>query len=250
MADAVVTVPRAERTGIFRFLEVTVIPVLWLLARIERYGTANLPREGGFIIAPNHTSNIDPVVVGAAVYKAGRSPHFLGKASLWTVPVVSAVLRATRQIPVHRGRVTAENDPLRSAHEALAEGRGVIVYPEGTLTRDPDLWPMRGKTGAVRLALASGVPLIPAAHWGTQQLLPPYAKWVHTIPRVTIRVRFGEPVDLSRFAGRPLDAATLSEATTLVMDAVTALVADLRAETPPAQRWDPAEHNQSEFGRP
>lgn len=250
MADAVVRVPARERTGVFRFLEKTVIPILWLLARIEREGVVNLPREGGFVISPNHTSNIDPIVMGAAVFQAGRSPHFLGKASLWKVPIAGPLLRATRQIPVYRGRVTAENDPLRAATAALSEGRGVIVYPEGTLTRDPGIWPMRGKTGAVRLALATGVPLIPAAHWGTERLLPPYAKWPRTIPRVTITVRFGEPVDLSRFAGKPLDAAVLAEATAVVMEAITALVADLRGETPPAERWDPADHGQTEFGRP
>ncbi len=249
MADAVVRVSRDESTPVFRVLRVTVIPFLWLLARTVREGTANIPREGGFVMTPNHTSNIDPLIMGAAVYQSGRSPHFLGKASLWKVPIAGPLLRATRQIPVYRGRVTAENDPLRAATQALAEGRGIIVYPEGTLTRDPDTWPMRGKTGAVRLALATGVPLIPAAHWGTERLLPRYARWLHTIPRVTITVRYGEPVDLSAFAGKPLDSATLAEATDVVMVAITELVADLRGQTPPVERWDPAEHGQTEFGR-
>ena len=251
MGDAAVRVPRKERTAIFRVLEATVIPALWLLARIEREGTANVPREGGFVIAPNHTSNLDPIVVGAVVYQAGRSPHFLGKASLWKVPVVRSLLRATRQIPVYRGEVTRDNDPLRSAMAAVREdGRGVIVYPEGTLTRDPHLWPMRGKTGAVRLALATGVPLIPAAQWGTERLLPPYARFLRPIPRKRIVVRFGQPVDLSAYAGRDLDGRTLLEATELVMSAITALVAELRNEAPPTGHWDPADHGQTEFGHP
>jgi len=251
MGDAAVTVPREERTAIFRVLEVTVVPLLWLLTGIERQGTANIPRAGGFVIAPNHTSNLDPIVVGAAVYKGGRSPHFLGKASLWKVVIVRSLLKATRQIPVYRGAVTRENDPLRSAMAAVRDdGRGVIVYPEGTLTRDPDLWPMRGKTGAVRLALATGVPLIPAAQWGTERVLPPYSKWLRPIPRTTIVVRFGEPLDLSKYRGRDLDGRTLIEATELVMDAITALVADLRQEAPPGGHWDPAEHGQTEFGHP
>ena len=251
MADAAVRVPRQERTGIFRVLEVTVIPFLWLIARIEREGTANLPREGGFVIAPNHTSNLDPIVVGASVYKAGRSPHFLGKASLWKVFGVRSLLRATRQIPVYRGEVTRDNDPLRSAVEAIRDdGRGVVVYPEGTLTRDPQLWPMRGKTGAVRLALATGVPLIPAAQWGTERVLPPYKKLLRPLPRKTIVVRFGEPLDLSAYADKPLDGANLMKATNELMDAITALVADLRHEAPPGGHWDPADHGQSEFGHP
>jgi 1-acyl-sn-glycerol-3-phosphate acyltransferase len=189
--------------------------------------------------------------MGVAVFRAGRSPHFLGKASLWKVPVVGALLRATRQIPVYRGQVTRDNDPLRSAIEAIEhDGRGVIVYPEGTLTRDPAIWPMRGKSGAVRLALATGVPLIPAAHWGTERLLPPYAKFLRLLPRKRIIVRFGEPFDLSAYAGRELDGKTLAEATEKLMDAITALVACLRNETPPSGHWDPAEHGQTEFGHP
>jgi 1-acyl-sn-glycerol-3-phosphate acyltransferase len=248
--DRSVRVPKHERTPIFRVLEATILPLFWLLADIRREGTANLPREGSFVISPNHTSNLDPIVVGIAVYRAGRSPHFLGKASLFTVPVVGALLRATRQIPVARGGITRENDPLRVAKERMAEGSGIIVYPEGTLTRDPDIWPMRGKTGAVRLALVTGAPLIPTVQWGTERLLPPYARFVRPLPRKTITVRFGEPLDLSSFAGKPLDGKVLGAATGLLMDAIVAMVEDLRGEKAPAKRWDPAEHNQSEFGRP
>ena len=227
-----------------------MLPALWLLARIRREGTQHIPRSGSFIISPNHTSNIDPIVVGAAIYLGGRSPHFLGKSSLWKVPVVGALLRATRQMPIERGAHNRDADPLRTAKERMAEGAGVIVYPEGTLTRDPAIWPMRGKTGAVRLALATGVPLIPAAHWGTQALLPPYAKLIRPIPRKTITVRFGEPLDLSKFEGKPLDGRALAEATGMLMDAITDLVEQLRGQTAPVKRWDPADHGQTEFGHP
>jgi 1-acyl-sn-glycerol-3-phosphate acyltransferase len=248
--DPAVRVPPRERTPIFRFLEATVLPLMWLLVRIRREGTENVPRQGSFVVAPNHTSNIDPIVVGVAVYLAGRSPHFLGKASLWTVPLVGALLRATRQIPVIRGGVTRNNDPLKAATEAAAKGFGIIVYPEGTLTRDPDIWPMRGKTGAVRIALAAKVPLIPSAQWGTERLLPPYARFLRPFPRKTITVRFGEPLDLSRFDGKPIDSKVLTEATGMLMAAVVAMVEDLRGESAPTKRWDPADHNQSEFGHP
>jgi 1-acyl-sn-glycerol-3-phosphate acyltransferase len=248
--DRIRAVPAAERTAIFRFLEVVVLPFLWLVTRIRREGTENLPRSGAFVLAPNHTSNLDPLVVGAGVYLAGRSPHFLGKASLWKLPVVGAVLRASRQIPVYRGGATRDNNPLRAATEAAERGSGIIVYPEGTLTRDPAIWPMRGKTGAVRIALGSGIPLIPMAHWGTERVLPPYAKFLRPLPRKTITVRFGEPLDLSRFEGKPLDGKTINEATEALMAAITALVEDLRGEKAPVKRWDPAEHNQSEFGHP
>ena len=248
-ADRPVKVPGWEMRGIWRFLLVTVVPFMRLLVTIRREGTHHIPREGSFVVAPNHTSNIDPIVMGIAVFKGGRTPHFLGKSSLWKVPGVGALLRATRQIPVERGSNRA-SDPLGAAARAAAAGSGIIVYPEGTLTRDPEIWPMRGKTGAVRIAIGSGIPLIPAAHWGTQAFLPPYARFLRLIPRRTIVVRFGDPVDLSRFAGKPLDSKSLAEATDLVMTAITRLVEDLRGEKAPAKRWDPAEHNQTEFGRP
>jgi 1-acyl-sn-glycerol-3-phosphate acyltransferase len=125
----------------------------------------------------------------------------------------------------------------------------VVIYPEGTLTRDPDLWPMRGKTGAVRSALQAGIPIIPAAHWGTQHVMPRYAKKISLFPRKTIYITFGDPVDLSAFAGRGLDSKTLAEATDVVMQAITALVEELRGEKAPASRWDPAKNNQTETGR-
>jgi 1-acyl-sn-glycerol-3-phosphate acyltransferase len=234
---------------IWRVLLYTVVPFMGLLVGIRREGSARVPRDGAFIIAPNHTSNIDPIVMGIAVFKAGRTPHFLGKASLWTVPVVRALLRATGQIPVERGGSRGDN-ALGAAARNAERGSGVIIYPEGTLTRDPATWPMRGKTGAVRLALAEGIPLIPVAHWGTERFLPAYSPFLRLIPRVTIRVRFGEPLDLSRFDGRAVDAAVLTEATDQLMTAITALVAEMRGESAPAERWDPAKHGQSEFGHP
>jgi 1-acyl-sn-glycerol-3-phosphate acyltransferase len=247
--DAPVRVPKREMKGIWRLLRATVIPFVWVLASTRREGTHNVPREGPFVLAPNHTSNIDPIIVGVALFKAGRTPHFLGKISLFRMPLLGALLRSAGQIPIERGAQRSGN-PLADAMQAAVRGDAIVVYPEGSLTRDPQIWPMRGKTGAVRLAIAAGIPLVPAAHWGTEQLLPPYARFLRLIPRKTIRIRFGEPVDLSQFAGKPLDARTLSLATDLVMAAITGIVEDLRGETAPAKRWDPTEHNQSEFGHP
>jgi 1-acyl-sn-glycerol-3-phosphate acyltransferase len=246
--DPAVPISRREVKPIWWFLRLTVIPLMWLIVGIKRQGTDNVPRDGAFVISPNHTSNLDPIVMGVAVFLAGRTPHFLGKASLFRVPVVSGLLRATGQIPVDRG--SGRTDPLASATVVAQSGSGVIVYPEGTLTRDPDLWPMRGKTGAVRLALAAGIPLIPTAQWGTESVLPPYAKFLRIIPRRHIVVRFGRPLDLSAFAGRAADSKAVAAATELLMQAITELVAELRGESAPAERWDPVAHNQSEFGHP
>ncbi|WP_104175387.1 1-acyl-sn-glycerol-3-phosphate acyltransferase [Arthrobacter sp. Y81] len=224
-----------------------VRPVMNLLMNKKWEGLEKLP-AGGFIAAPNHCTEIDPLVVGHMLYNQKRMPHFLAKGGLFKVPVVGAVLHATKQIPVERSTAGA-NRSLNVAKEVVAEGGAIIIYPEGTLTRDPDLWPMKGHTGAARMALESGIPVVPMAHWGAHQVFPRYAKRFHVFPRRTSRVIVGDPVDLSAFEGRPLDKATLTAATAVIMDAITGLLATLRSEQPPAERWDPAAHNQSKHGR-
>ncbi|MEE2528788.1 lysophospholipid acyltransferase family protein [Pseudarthrobacter sp. J75] len=210
-------------------------------------GTEKLP-SGGFIATPNHCTEIDPIVVGHMLYNQKRAPHFLAKGGLFKVPVLRWILNATKQIPVERSTAGA-NRSLQLAQEIVQEGGAIIIYPEGTLTRDPDLWPMKGHTGAARLALEAGIPVVPIAHWGAHELFPRYAKRFNLFPRKTSRILVGEPVDLSAFADRPLDKTTLTEATEVIMDAITALLAELRQETPPAERWDPAKHNQASHGR-
>ncbi len=224
-----------------------VRPILNLLMNKKWEGLEKLP-AGGFIAAPNHCTEIDPLVVAHMLYNQQRMPHFLAKAGLFKVPVLGAVLRNTNQIPVERSSAGA-NRSLQLAKDVVDEGGAIIIYPEGTLTRDPDLWPMRGHTGAARMALESGIPVVPMAHWGAHEVFPRYAKRFHIFPRKTSRLVVGEPVDLSAFAGRTLDKATLNDATNAIMDAITGLLAGLRGEEPPAQRWDPSAHNQSTHGR-
>jgi 1-acyl-sn-glycerol-3-phosphate acyltransferase len=108
---------------------------------------------------------------------------------------------------------------------------------------------MRGKTGAVRLALQNDLPLIPAVHWGTQHVMPRYKNSLHIFPRKTITVKIGDPVDMSMYRGRPLDTALLIAATDTLMDAITELLETVRGETAPATRWDPKDHNQKETGK-
>jgi 1-acyl-sn-glycerol-3-phosphate acyltransferase len=224
-----------------------VRPVMNLLMNKKWEGLEKLP-AGGFIAAPNHCTEIDPLVIGHMLYNQKRMPHFLAKGGLFKVPVVGAVLRATKQIPVERSTAGA-NRSLNVAKEVVDEGGAIIIYPEGTLTRDPELWPMKGHTGAARMALESGIPVVPMAHWGAHQVFPRYAKSFHVFPRRTSRVIVGDPVDLSAFEGRPLDRATLTAATAVIMDAITGLLGTLRSEQPPAEPWDPAAHNQSKHGR-
>ena len=95
---------------------------------------------------------------------------------------------------------------------------------------------MSAKTGAVRMALLSGAPLFPMAQWGAQEVMAPYVKELRLLPRKTMHVVVGEPVDLSDLAGRPLDAATMHEASERLMDAITALLSEIRDEPPPQER--------------
>lgn len=229
------------------FIAGIVRPLLNLMMAKKWEGTDKLP-AGGFIAAPNHCTEIDPLVVGHMLYNQGRAPHFLAKAGLFKVPGLGWLLRATKQVPVERS-TTGANRALQVAQEIVAEGDAIIIYPEGTLTRDPALWPMKGHTGAARLALEGGIPVVPIAHWGAHEVFPRYGKRFHLFPRKLSRVVVGEPVDLSAFSGRPLDKTTLTEATEVIMAAITALLAGLRGEQPPAERWDPAKQQQAKHGR-
>lgn len=240
-----------RRPNFFWVLASLILPLWSCMVRYRFTPDSKLPITGPFILAPNHYSEIDPLVMGAGVWHLGRLPRFMAKASLFKVPVLSWLLRASGQIPVEREGSArgGSGGPIGAAGELLRREAGVIVYPEGTLTRDPDLWPMRGKGGAVRLALETGIPLIPAAHWGTQKLMPRYGKKIHPIPRKTIHVAIGQAIDLSAFQGRDIDQKTVNEATVVLMREIAGLLAGLRGEKPPAELWDPAKHQQSETGR-
>lgn len=240
---------KSEKTPVFRFLAFMLIPTMEILAKYTVIDGEYLPKSGAVVVAPNHYSEIDPIVIGRVMYKLGRVPRFLAKASIFSVPFVGWVLRKSGQIPVERSQLTRSSDPLAAAEQLVDGGLAVIIYPEGSLTRDPDYWPMRGKTGAVRIALEAGVPIIPVAHWGTHEVMGRYKRRISVFPRKKISVKFGPPVDLSAFAGKTLDSVALTEATRLTMKAITELMADLRGETPPAVPWDPAEHGQTEIGR-
>ncbi|WP_312854825.1 lysophospholipid acyltransferase family protein [Agromyces agglutinans] len=236
-----------SRPSFFWLLAALIIPPFSLAVKFRFHGRP-LPKTGAFVLAPNHYSEIDPLVIGVASWKLKRLPRFLAKASLFKVPVVGWFLRTSGQIPVERAG-SRSHAALRAAEELAENGRMVVVYPEGSLTRDPDLWPMRGKTGAVRIALEGDIPVIPVAHWGTQELMPRYGKKIHPFPRKTIDVIVGDPVDLSAYRGLPLDPSVLTAATNDVMNAIAGLVGELRGEEPPAERWDPVVHGQKETGR-
>jgi 1-acyl-sn-glycerol-3-phosphate acyltransferase len=148
-------------------------------------------------------------------------------------------MRGTGQLPVYRGQSDAAL-VLRDVEQGLRDGACVIFYPEGTATRDPDLWPMVPRTGVARAALATGVPVIPVAQWGAQRILPYGSMHPHLLPRSLVQITAGPPVDLSAFSGKPLSPQVLREATELIMKDVTGLLGGIRGETPPAEPYHPA----------
>jgi 1-acyl-sn-glycerol-3-phosphate acyltransferase len=222
-----------RKLGFWRRLAVLlVLPALRVWTKRTWSGMENLPAGGGFIITPNHMSQFDPLLVAHFVYDSGRWPRFLAKASIWKVPFVGFMLRKTQQIPVERGSVEAVKS-LESLIEALQQGGVVVIYPEGTTTREPGLWPMRGKTGAARLALVTGAPVVPMATWGAQQVHDVRTGKISLGRRIPVSVTAGKPVDLNRWLGQAPGRAVLEQMTEAIQLATRDLLAELRDEPPP-----------------
>lgn len=194
-------------------------------------GGERIPATGPVLLASNHLSFVDPVTATAFVLAHGRIPRFLAKSGLWDLPVVGRVLADGGHIPVHRDARDARG-AYQAALAALDRGELLVVYPESTFTDDPDGWPMRGRTGVARMALESGVPVLPVAHWGSQRVLPPTKRVPRLLPRQRITIHVGEPVDLSDFAGQRLSRTVLTEATTRIMTAITDQLREIRTTHP------------------
>ena len=227
--------PAGLRAG-YLAASLLVRPVLNAVMAKEWQGTENIP-DSGFIVCANHVSNLDPLALGHFVYKQGHLPHFLAKSELFQLPVVGGLLSAMRQIPVDRAR--GGNESLLAADAVLGQGGAIIIYPEGTLTSDPAMWPMKAKTGAARLALKTGVPVIPVAQWGIHEVMPKTAKVPSVRPRRTGRIRVGGPVPLDDLRGAGLTRSVLETGSERIMAAITAELEVLRAEEAPEGRWNP-----------
>jgi len=225
----------------FRTVVNLVRPLATLLLKRDWSGEENLPTDRGFIAVSNHLSYVDPLTFGHYLYNNGHPPRFLAKKELFDLPVVGRVLKSGDQIPVYRGTSQAK-DSLNYARVVLDRGDVIAMFPEGTLTRDPAMWPMVGRTGAARLALESGAPVIPVAQWGAHLLLPPYSKKPDLFPRKPMIVRAGPAIDLDDLRGKPLDTDLLRVATDRIMATLTAMVADMRGEAPPQHPYDMRAH--------
>jgi 1-acyl-sn-glycerol-3-phosphate acyltransferase len=217
----------------FRLAEFTLRPpaALWFNWRFE--GIEHIPPEGPLLVAANHISYFDPLAHGFMLLKAGRRPRFLTKSELYGNPFMSRLLKGANQIRVDRG--TGSSAPVDAALMALKKDEAVVIYPEGTITRNPDSTPMQAKSGIARIALTSEVPVVPMAVWGSQHV------WQRDGARSLkfgrpIWVKAGSPMDFSEYEGRRDDPQALREVTDTIMDEVTRLVTDLRTRYP--RRWE------------
>ena len=211
-------------------------------------GAENLPATGAAIVVGNHTGPFDALAYGHLLQAHGIPARFLGKHTLFTIPVLGTLLRWSRQIPVVRGDSRSE-DALSAARAALGRGEVIVIFPEGSYTRDPDRWPMRGRTGAARLALETGAPVIPIACWGSADFWPVHARCPRLLPRRCIRMMVGPG---RRITARPgesgLEAAR--RGTAEIQSDLVGHLARIRGERPPDVLHDPTQdHHRPEAGR-
>lgn len=221
-----------------------VRPIVFLTTKRDWRNGDRIPASGGVIVALNHVSHIDPVMSGHLAYEWGRMPYYLAKASLFKNKRFGKFLREGGQIPVDRAAGAAAFDEAVS----VVKGGGLlVVYVEGSITKDPHGWPMVPKTGVARIALATGAPVLPVGQWGAQDLLPAYASKPKLFPRKTMHMNVGEPLSLAGIAN---DEAGINQATDLIMNEIVSLVEDLRGEKAPAERFDPTAHGLRAIGNP
>jgi 1-acyl-sn-glycerol-3-phosphate acyltransferase len=222
----------------FSFCAKIVIPILNAITKRTWQGTENIPKSGPAIIISNHMSYADVLFFAQFLFKNGRAPRFIGKRSVFNVPIIGRILLAAGQIPVDR-ESTHASKALDHAVAALKAGHLIGIYPEGTLTRDEKLWPMVAKTGAARLAIITQLPIVPVAAWGIADVLQPYSKMPRIWKRSKITLRAGTAIDMSPWYGRQDDPAALAEATAHIMGELTSMLEDIRSEKRPAQIFDP-----------
>jgi 1-acyl-sn-glycerol-3-phosphate acyltransferase len=185
--------------------------LIWLLGRLELYGVEHIPRSGPVILAANHLSNADPVIVAAVL---PRATVFMAKEELLKIPGMLWVVRHFGSFTVRRG--AADREAIRRALEALEQGRALGVFPEGTRSRSGALGEPHAGVGM--LALRTGAPVVPIAITGTDQVSPTKLLWRR--PRIIVRV--GEPMPSERTSGALRGAA--HEYTERVMEAIAALL--------------------------
>ena len=226
---------RKDKSFLWWLVAFLLRPLMTLLTKRDWRNADRVNIDSGIIFAGNHISWFDPFPVAHFMWANNRPPIYLGKESVFKVALLGSLLRGLDQIPVKRNTEDAAQS-LSIAIDRINSGEAVVIYPEGTISRDPNLWPMKGKTGAIRLALLTGAPLIPFAQWGAQEVIPPYKAKLRLIPRKTMQVNVGLPIDLTRYQGKPITDELLASATDELMQQISNLLAELRNAQAPKIR--------------
>jgi len=194
-----------------------------LLFRIRYLGREHVPASGGAILACNHISVLDPVINAmAATNASGRPVRFLAAAEFFRRRFIGWGLRAVRQIPIRRG--ASDRAALEQAARVIRAGALAGIYPEGQVSPDGNLLP--GKRGAARIALASGVPLVPVGIWGTRARWPRDGLKLRRPFRPRVVVSFGPPVKPEGDLENPGDVQALTDR---IMEAIAEQVEVARA---------------------
>jgi 1-acyl-sn-glycerol-3-phosphate acyltransferase len=212
---------RDERNAWWRIGRATVGVAFKAGFRLRRSGADNVPPRGGALLAYNHVSVLDPIPVALAAFDQGRVVRFLGVAETFDQPFVGWGLRRLRQVPLHRGR--GDRRAFQDAVATILEGGIVGISPEGTVGPGPTL--LRGHTGAARIALLTGVPVIPVGIWGTQRRWPKEGLRLSRPLRPVVAVAFGPPVTLE---GDPRSREALLAMTDRIMRALARQVEEAR----------------------
>ena len=177
----------------YRCCKLFVFIVLKILFRVSAKGRANIPTEGGVVIVSNHASNLDPPIIGV---EAGRMVHIMAKKELFEIPVMGKMIPHLGAFPVNRGG--ADRGALRKASQVLKDGSVLLIFPEGTRTRDGEL--QKAKPGVGLIAKMAGVPIVPAYIQGSYKALPRK----QALPKLTkITVHFGQPFEIKDVDGDP-----------------------------------------------
>jgi len=234
--DVPVGVPKFAGVEPQAALQFLARPELFPFARFRIYGAKRIPRTGPAILVANHRSYFDPIAIGMLLAKAGRPVRFLGKKEVFDAPIVGDLARAMGGIRVDRG--TGSDAPIQAAEEALEAGDLVAVMPQGTIPRGREFFSpqLKGRWGAMRLAHATGVPVVPIGLWGTEKVWPRSARLpnvTNILSPPTITIRVGPPVE---YGGEDLDADTEA-----MMEAIAALL--------PAEARRPYEPTVEELAR-
>lgn len=192
----------------------------WVRARFDLRveGLGHIPGAGPLILAPNHVSHEDPVVMGAIAHRAGRRLRAMAIAGIFEWPVVGWILRTTRQIPLDREHA---REGLAAARRALAGGEGLLLYPEGTIVGPEQAGSAVARAGVGRLALEMSVPVVPVTSWGLGSGRPQRL-------RAPAGVVIGPPIDLSPWAGARGRAAS-RQAAAAILERIRAQEAMARA---------------------